>query len=145
MSLIPCSCQQYLDCMSFDLSLKAFRFLPSRKLNISKCLTRLWMKNLHKNQLGPMRISSVGIVIFHGAFGNSSRGNARGWLQFKKINGPTSKLARLENFRLSFKLRRLQSVFSFPSLIILVPLWFIIISLVFFYLSKLLFLQVPLL
>ena len=36
-----------------------------------------------------MRISSVGIVIFHRAFGNFIVGNARGWLQLKQINGPT--------------------------------------------------------
>ena len=47
--------------------------------------------------------------------------------------------ARLEKFSLTFSIRPLQSELILPSLTILVPLWFIIIFLVFFDLNKLLF------
>ena len=87
-----------------------------------------------------MRISSVGIVIFHRAFGNFSVGNARGWLQLKQNNRPTRHSLRVLKILASVLIFVVCTpCLSFPSLTILVPLWFIIISLVFFCLSKLLF------
>ena len=57
------------------------------------------------------------------------------------FKGAQSRFARFEKFSLilNFKFSVCNPCQSSPSLTILVPLWFIIISLMFFYLSKLLF------
>ena len=60
--------------------------------------------------------------------------------------GAMPQFAHFEKFSLNFSnlFVNLQSVSIFPSLTILVPFWFIYISLVFFHLFKLLFFRFPL-
>ena len=70
--------------------------------------------------------------------------NGDGFINFEgnyvSVKGATSLFAHREKFNLNvFKFVVCNPCQSSPSLTMLVPLWFIIISLVFFYLSKLLF------
>ena len=62
-----------------------------------------------------------------------------GRLLFSLLNGATSRLTNLEKLSLNFSNSSFVMCQSSPSLTIFVLLWFIIISLVFFYLSKVTF------
>ena len=63
----------------------------------------------------------------------------KNWRQFVKFIGATLRLNGFEKFSSTFHFVVCNPCQSSPSLTILAPLWFIIISLVFFYLFKALF------